>query len=201
MVINWYGEGCFKVQTGGQTLLVDPFSNTTGLTPPRFKSDVTLYTRTPLPLGIELDGEGVIRGPGEYEVKEIGVHGYIAEALPEEVRSAYLVKTEELSLAFLGHIAKEPSPELIEHLSGADILFVPVGGAPYLDGETAAKIVKQLAPKIVVPAFFKIPNLSRKAESVASFLKEFGQEAEPQEKLVIKKKELPASTRAFVLSA
>ena len=64
----------------------------------------------------------------------------------------------------------------------------------------AAKLVKQLSPKLVIPSFFKISSLTRKADGVSPFLKELGQEAEPQEKLVVKKKELPTSTRAVVLS-
>jgi len=199
MVINWYGEGCFKIQTGGQTLLVDPFNASTGLTPPRFKSDITLYTTTALPRDISLNDEGAINGPGEYEIKEVGVHGWIAESSEQEIRSVYLVKTEELSLVFLGHISRELKPELLEYFGDADMLFIPIGGSPYLSGETAAKLVKQLSPKIVIPSFFKISHLDRKAEGVSSFLKELGQEAEPQEKIVLKKKELPASTRAIVL--
>ncbi len=201
MVINWYGEGCFKIQTGGLTLLVDPFLPSSGLTPPRFKADITLHTTTALPLGEDDTArEGVIAGPGEYEIKGVSIHGWQIESTGAEIRSAYLVKTEDLSLAFLGSMSRTPSPELLEGAGGAEVLILPVGGDPFLDGAAAAKIVKQLSPKIVIPSFFKIPHLARKADGVSSFLKELGQNAEPQEKIVIKKKELPPSAHAVVLS-
>ena len=42
MVITWLGQACFKIQSGDQVVVIDPFSKEIGLTPPRFKSDVVL---------------------------------------------------------------------------------------------------------------------------------------------------------------
>jgi len=36
MVITFYGEGCFKIQSGEFSVLIDPFDAQTGLMPPRF---------------------------------------------------------------------------------------------------------------------------------------------------------------------
>ena len=77
MIINWYGEGCFKVQTGGLVLLTDPFLSQTGLTPPRGKFDIVLKTLIPLPLSQqENKEEKVILGAGEYEIKGIEIKGF-----------------------------------------------------------------------------------------------------------------------------
>jgi len=200
MIINWYGENCFKLQTGGITILIDPFESGNGLTPPRFKADITLYTTTSLPLSNDDITPGTIKGPGEYEIKGVHVFGWMLEKTESEIRSAYTVKTEDFTLSFLGNPKNIPGPETAEHAIGADIVFIPVGGAPSLDGTAAAKVVKQLSPKIVIPSAFKISGLTRKADSVSGFLKELGQEATPQEKLTIKKKEVPQSTQAIVLS-
>jgi hypothetical protein len=54
--------------------------------------------------------------------------------------------------------------------------------------------VKQIAPKIIIP-FYKKPD------QLKEFLKEMEQKAESEEKLVIKKKELPTSTKTVVLKA
>jgi len=40
MVISFYGEGCFKIQSGEAVVLIDPPSPQSGLTAPRFKFDV-----------------------------------------------------------------------------------------------------------------------------------------------------------------
>ena len=84
-------------------------------------------------------------------------------------------------------------------IEAGDILFIPAGGSPYLNQEAAAKLIKQINPKIVVPALFKIPGLKTKVGDINEFLEELSQKSEPQEKLVIKKKELPAKTQVMAL--
>src|SRR3989344_1056048 len=190
MIINWYGEGCFKVQTGGLTFLTDPDVGS-GLTAPRGKVDFVLKTLTAWPLPESEEGR-VLRGAGEYEVQGIEVSGF---SLPKEssdifIKTAYLVKAEGLRLCFMGHLSNYPEAEMLENLKPADILFIPAGGKPFLGQEPAAKLVKQLDVKIVVPAFFKVPGLKRNSDDVKDFAKELGQKADPEEKLVIKKKEV-----------
>ncbi len=199
MVINWYGEGAFRVQTGALTILTDPFESSTGLTPPRFRADLILKT------GLfdsyisskTQEGQHII-GAGEYEVQGIDVMGYTAGK-----GCVYVVKTEEIKLGFLGQLATaDLSPATLTALRGIDILFVPVGGEPCLDAPSAAKLVKQLEPRIVVPSFYKIPGLKRAAAPVADFEKSFGQHIEEhQEKLTIKAKDIAwEGTKLVVLS-
>lgn len=194
MVINWYGEGCFKIQTSSTVILVDPFQSSTGLTPPRFKTDMTLvtgasFTKLPFP-------NSEITGPGEYEVKGIEISGLMLA--PD--KTVYIVSAEDMRLGFLGHIADEtPSADLMEKLNGVDLLFIPAAGKPFIDREKAAKLIRQISPKMVVASFFKTPGLKRKADDVKEFLKELDKKTEPQEKLTIKKKDLTEKMEVAVL--
>ena len=86
-----------------------------------------------------------------------------------------------MKFAFLGHISKAPSADLIEKLEEPDVLFVPVGGGHFLAPEAAAKVAKQLEPSIIFPTFVKSP---------AEFLKAMGQKSQAEEKFVFKKKDL-----------
>lgn len=179
MVINYLGNGSFKLQSGETSLLVDPESN-------RFKADVVLRTLTPA--NFDLHGVGAperneIFFPGEYEIKEVDIKGF---PVPEEsgekfLKTIYLVTWEEIKLAFLGHISKPLSTAVIEKLGEPDVLFLPVGGGHFLEPEAAAKLARQLEPSFIVPTFFKSP---------ADFLKAMGQKAGAEEKLVFKKKDL-----------
>lgn len=195
MIINWYGEGCFKVQTGGITLLTDPFESSTGLTPARGKNEVILKTLTPWPAGksdSEPEDGQAVRGAGEYEIKGLEIKGFgvPGESTDKFFKTAYLVKAEDLNLCFLGHLAEYPEPQVLEELEKIDLLFIPAGGKPFLKQESAVKLIKQLDAKVVVASFFKIPGLKRPSDDVKDFAKELGQKAEPEEKLVIKKKDL-----------
>ncbi len=178
MVINYLGNGSFKLQSGETSLLVNPESN-------RFKADLILRTLAPAEL-LRASGsseQNDIGFPGEYEVKGIDVLGI---PVPEEstekfVKTVYLVNWEEIQLAFLGHISRPLSAEVMDILDELDILVLPVGGGHFLEAGAAAKIAKQLEPSFIIPTFYKSPT---------EFLRAMGQKGEELEKLVFKKKDL-----------
>ncbi len=197
MIINWYGEGCLKIQSGELTILTDPVEAQSGLSPARVKPTITIKTLSPAKnLGEELaEKEGYsIVGPGEYNIQHANIVGF---GIPKEstdayIKTVYMLEIDDITICLLGHISETPSPDVLEHIEEADILFIPGGGAPFLDQKTAVKLVKQIQPKIVVPMFFKIPGLKRKSDEVKTFLEEYGEKKgiETQEKISIKKKEL-----------
>src|SRR3989344_8313602 len=103
MVINWYGEACFRIQSGDFVLLVDPFLGETGLTPPRFKASLTLRTKMEKPIPYQIEDSPTIEGPGEYEVLGNEVIGVRLPAKEKEMLTAYAVFLEDMKLGFLGH--------------------------------------------------------------------------------------------------
>jgi L-ascorbate metabolism protein UlaG (beta-lactamase superfamily) len=199
MIINWYGEGCFKVQTGGITIVTDLFLSSSGLTPPRFKADITLSTNTTYPLEEKPDTGNYVVGAGEYEIQGVEIKGFSINGDKDAIKTAFLVHAEGIYLGFLGGLEHLPDPKIIEELGGVDILFVPAGGKPHIEQEHIGKLIKQINPKIVVPAFYKVPGLKRNAETLDAFLKELGKKEIAEEKLTIKKKDLPASLEIHAL--
>jgi len=194
MVINWYGEGCFKVQIGDFTLVTDPFDSKLGLNPARGKFDVLLKTISAWPAPeVDKKEEGAtLIGPGEYEIKGFDIKGIplTKESSGNFFKSIYLVKTEDANLCFLGHMSEYPDEDALGELEKIDILFVPAGGKPFISPELGAKLVKQINPKIVVPMFFKVPGLKRQTSDAKELIDELGLKAEVEEKLTIKKKDL-----------
>lgn len=209
MTINFYGEGCFKIQEGGVTLLTDPIDSSTGLSAPRSQADIVIKTllKSPEP-GKELQHEDseiskTIIGPGEYEIKGVVINGW---ALAKDsgagyIKSVYQIRFPELTIGLLGHITEFNEPEILEELGKVDILIIPGGGKPFITPEAAAKLVRQINPKVVIPSFFKVPKLKRKSDGPEGLLKELGlKNGEPQEKYTIKKKDLLEKLQAVVLS-
>ena len=178
VIINYFGGGCFRLQSGETSLLLDPENN-------RLKADLTLRTLTAtdnVPNKSASGGEE-FSFPGEYEVKGIEILGFSIqkESTEKFLKTAYVVIWEEIVFAFLGHISKLPDPELLDKLGEPDVLILPVGGGHFLADDAAAKLARQLEPSFVIPSFSKNPS---------SFLKAIGSKAERQEKLVFKKKDL-----------
>ncbi|MEK7193187.1 MAG: MBL fold metallo-hydrolase [Patescibacteria group bacterium] len=183
MIIQYFGEGCFRLQSGDTVLLVDPVNN-------RQKADVVLSTLTSTALPDV--GQNEIRFPGEYEMKGIEVWGFpvAAESTEKFLKTIYLVHWEGMSFVFLGHLSKGMEPEALEKMSESDVLFFPFDGEHFLTAEAAAKLVKQLGPHVAIPSFSKNPS---------EILKAFGQKIAPQEKLVFKKKDLAADQDKIVI--
>ena len=62
------------------------------------------------------------------------------------------------------------SAEQLESLGRVDVLLVPVGGVFTVDGPTAAKIVRQVRPRIAIPLHYKTPALTFDLHRVEAFL-------------------------------
>lgn len=190
MVINYFGNGCFRLQSGDTSILVNPENN-------RLKADITLKTLTSTEVDFNAEApEGtVITFPGEYEAKDIEIIGFpIQEESTEKfLKTAYAVTWEDMKLVFLGHLSKPMDATLMEEFSEPDILFLPVGGDHFLEPDVAAKIAKQLEAKIIIPSFYKDP---------ADFLKALGKKEEIMDKFVFKQKDIVADKgRAIILKA
>jgi len=189
--------------------MTDPTDKDSGLNTPRFKSDIVLHTSTPAISATEdfgqiQDGEThIIHGPGEYEIKEVQIKGWPLkkDSQTDRLRGIFRVRFDDLSLGFLDSLSNFKEPEILEELGDIDILFIPGGGDPYLSTEEAAKLVRQVDPRIVIPTHFKVKGLKRKASEVKDFLKELGlEDTKPQEKVSLKRKDLTEKLQAIVLT-
>ena len=186
MVINYFGDGCFRLQSGGTSLLVDPNNN-------RLKADVVLKTLISTDAPAAAPNE--VSSPGEYEIKDIQIQGWPVpkESTEKFLKTVYLVTWEDMNFVFLGHLSNGLEPEILEEFGESNVLFAPIGGGHFLSGEAAAKLAKKLEPSAVIPCFFKTPN---------EFLKAIGQKAEAQEKFVFKKRDLDGlKTKAIILKS
>lgn len=166
MHISYFGLSCFKVvaKTAGRgsddvTVLFAPFATTPGLRAPQGKADVVLYPH-PAPLfcgGSYTNGDPVeIRLPGEYAIEGMNIIGRDAPADPREGADrgntvVYILDLEGMKLVYLGALGGDLSPDLYEQLSGADILFLPIGDNNGLDGKTAETVARKIEPRVIIP--------------------------------------------------
>ena len=201
MVITWYGQACFRIQSGKVIVLVDPFDKSIGLSPPRGEAHIVLVTHGHKDHNNIKSVGGdpfVIDGPGEYEKSGVKVTGIASfhdenEGRDRGTNTMFVVEMEGMRVAHLGDLGQnELSDVQREDLGNVDILMVPVGGVYTIDGSVAASITNIIAPKIVIPMHYKIPDLSIKLETAAQFLKELGQEGKVNDsKITVKQNALP----------
>lgn len=210
MVISWYGQSCFKIQSGETVIVADPFHKEIGLTPPRqLGADIVIITHQHSDHNNIATISGnpfVIDGPGEYEIKGANIRGIFSyhddsEGQERGSNTIYILEIEGMRICHLGDLGqKKLSDEQIDLIEGVDILMIPVGGVLTIDAEEAMAIINQIEPKIIIPMHYKVPGLTEKLDSIDKFLREMGiAKKETIEKLTIKKKDLPIEEMEVII--
>jgi len=209
MVITWYGQSCFKIQSGETVIFVDPFNKDIGLVPPRGQAHIVAISHQHQDHNNfeSLTGEPlIIDGPGEYETKNVNIKGIFSyhddvEGKKLGINTIYIIEVENVKICHLGDLGqKKLTDEQLEKIDEVDILMIPVGGNFTIDGEAAAEIINQIEPKIVIPMHYKIAGLNIKIDNADLFLKEMGvSKKEATDKLTIKKKDLPQEETEVVV--
>jgi len=201
MHISWLGSTFIRLQTKNVdkdvTILIDPYKATVGNSPRSLTPDIVLFTRGESD-SVTLSGKPfILSAPGECETS-----GVLMSASQGRDKNETIVRidAEDISLAHLGLISSMPSNSALDVISGSDILFVPVGAKSALSIETAMKIISIVEPRIVIPMAFKSDN-DPKATTADAFIKEMGTTAEPETKVIVKKKDLPQEEPRVILLA
>ena len=98
--------------------------------------------------------------PGEYGVGDTSITGVAAQRHIDteeqgQKSTIYRVVIGDVRIAVLGNIAPKLSDDQLEALGVIDIVVIPVGGGGYtLDPTDAAKLVRQIEPRAVIPVHY-----------------------------------------------
>lgn len=212
MIITWYGEAGFLLESSGVRVLIEPPQKESGLVPPRLKSDILIYSKKVSPLApVGSEETFVVDGPGEYEIKGINISG----VGDDDGNIIYTILMDGVKISHFGFIKKEPNNEKLEFINSPDIVLMPVGGLPALpgrqaggrqglkdelfDAEMAMKLINKMEPKIAIPMLYDIKGLKIKRAPLSLFLKESEAKNSPQSKLSVKKKDLAEEETKIVI--
>ncbi|MFH1112003.1 MAG: MBL fold metallo-hydrolase [Patescibacteria group bacterium] len=218
MNIEWFGQSCIKIQTkpgpnGEVTVIFDPFDPAkVGLKLPKLSGDIVAITHDHFDHNYLAGVSGdyfLIKGPGEYEVKQTfiyGIPGFHDNTGGSERGpiTMYLLESEGMLLAHMGDLGQtQLTDEQLEQLEGVDILILPVGGVYTIDAKQAVEIISQIEPRIVIPIHYALPGSKIKLDNLDKFLKVMGiKNSEAVAKFKISKKDLPVEeTKVIVLKA
>ena len=187
MIISYQGVECFKISQGDLGIVTNPTA--------KLSADITLFSTGRSPSFAEAPaGKAgfVITGPGEYEIKDIFVKGFLSKG-KDLLNTIYTISFEGMNLCFLGALADSAIPaDTLESLENIDILFVPIGGKDVLEPAAAYKLAVSLEPGVIIPMHYD-------GTTLAQFLKEAWQKVEPLDKFVVKKKDLEGKEGEVVI--
>jgi L-ascorbate metabolism protein UlaG (beta-lactamase superfamily) len=177
MRVRWFGHSAFRLDGAAGTVVIDPF----GRLPESFaarginfgyppvdgvSADLVLVTHEHFDHNwvAGVDGDpAIVRLAGTHETPLGTVVGVASEhdaeaGIRRGPNAIYRFALDGLEIAHFGDFGQPAlRPEQTAALQGIDVLFVPVGGGPTLDGPQAAAVVAELAPSVVVPMHYRTP--------------------------------------------
>jgi L-ascorbate metabolism protein UlaG (beta-lactamase superfamily) len=176
---TWLGHSTFLLETdAGAKLVTDPVDAGSGFDLPRIAADVITVSHR------HFDHCATERIGGTPAIKESTdpetIAGFRITGYPtfhDEVRGAkrgtntvFSIEADGQRFVHCGDLGHIPDDATIAALKGADVLMIPVGSVYTVDGRTAWEIAKRIAPKVVVPMHYAVPNLRFALEPVDHFL-------------------------------
>ena len=208
MDINWYGFSCFRLRERGVTAICDPLSRkATGIQLPKLRADIVTISQDSSAQVQDTDVVGgepkILRGPGDYEVKQVLVTG-LPTSLNGTRNVVFFLDFAGLRIGHLGELGQVPASVGGEELGDIDVLLAPVSGPHIPDVSRIAEVISQLDPRIVVPMQYRHESLrselSESLEPVDRFLNELGiSDPEVTDTLKLTKSSLPEETQVVLL--
>lgn len=198
MVITFDGVEAMKISHGDLTVALNPISKESKFKSTSFGSDIVMVSANHSDFnGIEQatrkDREPVvINGPGEYEVKDVFIHGFPSKTTyqdKEKINTIYVFEIDSIRVAYFGAISeKELSSDIKEAMGDIDVVIVPIGGDGVLTASEAYKMAIKREPKIIIPIHYG--EVGEK-NALKDFLNEAGDEKNKAvDKLTLKRKDL-----------
>lgn len=157
MKLTWLGHSCFKVESEGYSIILDPYAegSVPGYRPVRETADrvlcshghkdhgavecVTLRQGGTSPFTVETietwhdDQQGALRGSDIIHILDDG----------------------QCRVAHLGDLGCELTAEQKDKLRGLTALLIPVGGYYTIDAAQASALADELSPTVVIPMHYR----------------------------------------------
>lgn len=211
MEIVYLGHSSFLLKFKEVKVVCDPFGKSVGFRQAKIRADIVTVSHDHEDHDDLNQVEGspmIIKGPGEYEIKEVSITGISSyhdnkEGKERGKNTIYMFDIDELKVCHLGDLGHELTDKQLKQMGNVDILLVPVGGEYTLNPEQAKKVVNQVEPSIVIPMHYRTKDHSKNFEKLATvsqFVEEMGLERKNEVKLKIKKLDLPGEMELIVLS-
>jgi len=207
MRITWYGRTCFRLGGRGlDNVVTDPYPPDFGLTYTRTRAQIVTASRN-IPECTYTSGvrgpSKLLNGPGDYEIGGVFISGnaiYPKKKTANGLVTIFTFYYDGLTICHLGMLDRVPNQSEVESIEAVDILLVPVGGGDTLTPAKASEVISLFEPRLVIPMYYKIPDLEEKVGKLDRFLKEMGlASVEEEEELRISQSSLSEETEIVIL--
>lgn len=157
MKITWIGHACFKIESNGYTLIIDPYEDgyVPGLKPLRETADMVLCSHDHCDHNAK-DLVEITEGKTcPFTITTIDTFHDEVQGTKRGPDTIHIIDDGNIRIAHLGDLGCELEEEQIEQLKNLDVCLIPVGGHYTIDGKQAAELVHLIQPKTVIPMHYR----------------------------------------------
>jgi len=186
MRIRFLGHATFLITTAaGRKVITDPyepgaFGGAIGLRPISDQADIVTVSHAHADHGdaASLPGHpAVYPEAGQFTVGDIALKGVptFHDAVRGRERGpnvVWVIGADGMQIAHLGDLGHVIDSAQAESIGPVDILMVPVGGTYTIDARDAIEVVGLLAPHIVIPMHYRVPQVTIALDPVEDFLRD-----------------------------
>lgn len=157
MKITWIGHSCFKIESKGYTVILDPYADGSveGLGPVREEADLVLCSHE----HGDHNGRSCITlrkgADSPFTIEKIETYHDDKKGIKRGPNTIHILDDGECRVAHFGDLGCALTPEQADKLRDLDVALIPVGGFFTIDAGQARKLAEELRPGIVVPMHFR----------------------------------------------
>lgn len=200
MKIQYLGHACFKLISGKDSLVIDPYADDSvdGLKHLRERATMVVYSHKHLDhYGTECV-ELVEGNPDTFRINFIQSWHDDQEGALRGPNLIHVISCEGFRIAHMGDLGCPLDEAQKAQLMNIDVMMIPTGGHFTIDAELAADIAKQLSPKCVIPMHYRGKGFGYDILStVDEFTKHFENVREIGKTLMVNDKMPPVAVMDF----
>jgi L-ascorbate metabolism protein UlaG (beta-lactamase superfamily) len=184
MKIKYYGHAAFKITTDkGVRIILDPyesgaFGGALSYGKVTDEADIVLTSHDHEDHNYTKDIKGKftqVKKEGTYELKGVKVSATPSYHDPSKGKERgnnliFVIEADGLRVAHLGDLGHTLDKKTIEALGKVDVLLLPVGGLYTIDAKEAAKVMKDISPRVTIPMHYRTEKCNFPISPVDDFI-------------------------------
>ncbi len=172
MKLTYYGHSSFLLESGGLSILIDPFNEQVGYPFPDVAPAAVTVSHEHFDHNRVQTAKGapkVIRGlrdegknwaeireqVGPIALSTIRTYHDTSQGAERGKNAMFIFETEGLRVLHAGDLGHTLSQDQAKSAGRVDLLLIPVGGYYTIGPKEAEVVITQLAPRVVIPMHYK----------------------------------------------
>lgn len=174
MKITWIGHACFKLESSGFSIIIDPYQDNyvPGYEPVRESANLVLCSHQHNDHNAveTIILESAFHHP--FDITVLHTYHDDKQGMVRGENKIHIFDDGNVRVAHFGDIGCMLTPEQKDVLKDLDAVMIPIGGTYTISPKQAKEIVEQIEPGIVIPMHYRSQNFGFDVlETVEEYIK------------------------------